>query len=112
MSLSEDTQKRLWILAQPIINSDDNFSNLISKMYLICQVFNNNVPDTSDVFELEIKEDIESITEDLKKHRTHQIVRTQDNINEFRIKIHDNLSKIITLIDPEIMQEIPIQEMN
>ena len=111
MSLNKDAQTRLWILAQPIISSDENFEMLISKMYLVCEVFINQIGDDLDDKEEETLKFIIDIKTDLIKHRKQEILRTQDNVNSFKIDIHNTLSKIITMIEPDIMQDIPIEEL-
>lgn len=110
MSLNEESQKRIWVLSQLVIENDDDFNNLISKMYLLSQVFKNQLDCPVDE-EAEILKNVEKLSLRLRQHRMHKILRTQDNINSFKIEMHDVLSTILTLINPDIMKDYPIKEL-
>jgi len=113
MSLSKECQQRIWILATNVFNSGNDFETYTSKSYLLFKVFEQQST-ISNLNENENKTllNVKKILEEVKKERMHQVIRHQDNINNFKIKCDDLISEIITLIDPEIMIDIPIQEMN
>jgi len=107
MGLSEQSQQKVWLLAQKSMDCSD-LDKLLSNMHILSNVYKKEIEDDCDSKKL--FDSIVKMIDTIKNFRTHKIVRKQDVINDLKIEIDDLLSEMITTIDPKVMLEFNIYE--
>jgi len=114
MSLSDQEQQRVWIIAQKVMFESPNFDKQLSNMQILCKVFSigfniDEIKDSDDESEMIAVDSIKMIDK-IKELRTHEIIRKQKAIQLIKFDIDNLISRMIHTIDPRNMVDFPIYE--